>query len=563
MGTRGLKTKIAVNITVFLLIGMLSIDLVTMMTAQRSLIRSEILRGKAVAALVVRLLSDGSSIGEGDLGPSPPARVVEAVDLAGVACLLTFGRQTQQVCFGGRRCAPVEDLLAVARHSLVDNSGGVGYLGTTFGFFWPQKEFMLLTSAFTVEDGTPAAFTLVFSLEEIYRTLRGTQHMLLLYILVNTAVLAFLGIYRVFKLYLQPLGRLAQRAEDYKEEDEILFAVRKEDNELQRLSSALNRLLRRLSAEKGKLKDSVASLERTNLELKKAQTEIVRAEKLASVGRLSAGIAHEIGNPIGIVTGYLELLKQEDLKPGERIEYLQRAETEIERISVIIRQLLEISRASQEGSTAVSVHALLGEMVDVIGIQPFMSHIQVQIGLGAGRDRVWADQNQLRQVFLNLIINAADAISSKGPGARGDLVITTENAPGVLGGSELPDAWLHVRFSDNGTGIPEENLAAIFDPFFTTKEPGKGTGLGLSVSFMISERFGGTIRVESEARKGTTMTVSLPVAGADRTGGRCPADAGALGSGYLKVPECGSGATDGRPPGCAHPSVAPLTGIRA
>jgi signal transduction histidine kinase len=184
--------------------------------------------------------------------------------------------------------------------------------------------------------------------DTIYRSLRHSQQMLLVYIFVNTAILAFVGIYRVLGL-LQPLARLAQRAEDYKEDDEVLFSVRKEDNELQRLSSALNGLLRRLSAEKEKLRATVASLEAANAELKKAQTEIIRAEKLASVGRLSAGIAHEIGNPIGIVTGYLELLKQIDLPADERTEYLDRAEREIERISAIIRQLLEISRPSHGG----------------------------------------------------------------------------------------------------------------------------------------------------------------------------------------------------------------------
>jgi signal transduction histidine kinase len=357
-----------------------------------------------------------------------------------------------------------------------------------------------------------AGFSLVFPLEGIYRSLRQSQQLMFLFIFVNTAILAFLGIYRVFKLYLQPLSRLAQRAEDYREDEQVLFSVRKEDNELQRLSAALNGLLRRLSAEKEKLRATVASLEAANAELKKAQTEIVRAEKLASVGRLSAGIAHEIGNPIGIVTGYLELLKQRDIAEDERVEYLDRAEKEIERISAIIRQLLEISRPSQAGPQRVSVHAIIGEMARVLDVQPFMSHVRLATDLGARSDAVTADPSQLRQVFLNLIINAADAISSKGPGAVGDLIIATDNSTGAGAAAGSNGAWLRVRFSDNGSGIPEENLTNIFDPFFTTKEPGKGTGLGLSVSFMIVESFGGNLQVESVAGQGTCMTVSLPAA---------------------------------------------------
>jgi signal transduction histidine kinase len=113
-------------------------------------------------------------------------------------------------------------------------------------------------------------------------------------------------------------------------------------------------------------------------------------------------------------------------------------------------------------------------------------------------------------VFLNLIINAADAISAKGPGAEGELVVATGNSTDNGPTGAPAQDWLRIHFRDNGTGIPEENLTNIFDPFFTTKEPGKGTGLGLSVSFMIIESFGGSMRVESEVGQGTCMTVSLP-----------------------------------------------------
>ncbi|RPJ74676.1 MAG: hypothetical protein EHM15_04925 [Desulfobacteraceae bacterium] len=238
---------------------------------------------------------------------------------------------------------------------------------------------------------------------------------------------------------------------------------------------------------------------------------MIRAEKLASVGRLSAGIAHEIGNPIGIVTGYLDLLKQVDLAPEERVEYMERAQREIDRISTIIRQLLEISRPSPAGSHRVSVHSLLEDMAEVLNVQPFMSHVHFYLRLDAPDDAVVADTNQLRQVFLNLIINAADAISARNDVTRGELVVSTENrgTDGAVGGDGKP--WLLVRFSDNGTGIAEENLRDVFDPFYTTKEPGKGTGLGLSVSFMIVESFGGRMEVDSTVGHGTTMTVVMPV----------------------------------------------------
>ncbi|MGD8494455.1 MAG: ATP-binding protein, partial [Desulfobacterales bacterium] len=319
------------------------------------------------------------------------------------------------------------------------------------------------------------------------------------------------------KVYFLPLARLARRAEDYQEDDDMLFSVRKEDNELHKLSGSLNSMLRRISADKEKLRSTVNSLEIANLELKKAQEEIIRAEKLASVGRLSAGIAHEIGNPIGIVMGYLELLKQKDTPDSEKEEYIQRTEDEIERINTIIRQLLEISRPSKAGLKAVSVHDLIDDIAQVLNVQPLMSNIALECILEARNDTVMADANQLRQVFLNLIINAADAVSSAGNADKGKLVIKSEQVDEKQEQSDEQKQLLKITFMDNGPGISEENIGNIFDPFYTTKEPGKGTGLGLSVSFMIVQGFGGEMTVHSDKGKGTSLTILLPVMAGEAT----------------------------------------------
>ena len=229
------------------------------------------------------------------------------------------------------------------------------------------------------------------------------------------------------------------------------------------------------------------------------------------MGRLSAGVAHEIGNPIGIVIGYLELLKQEDITAAERDEYIQRTESEIERINTIIRQLLEISRPSSSDRTAVCVHQLINDTASVLRVQPLISKIEIALNLAAEDDTVLADSNQLRQVFLNLIINAADAISAEGGNAGGKLEITTTLETKTDPDSKNPATRLKIMFIDNGPGIAAEHLDNIFDPFFTTKDPGRGTGLGLSVSFMIVESLGGTMIVTSDIGRGTTMTLSLPV----------------------------------------------------
>ncbi|MBW2564253.1 MAG: hypothetical protein JRE29_09530, partial [Deltaproteobacteria bacterium] len=238
--------------------------------------------------------------------------------------------------------------------------------------------------------------------------------------------------------------------------------------------------------------------------------EIIRAEKLASVGRLSSGIAHEIGNPIGIIIGYLELLKQKDITDDDRTEYITRTENEVNRINTIIRQLLDLSRPSDTGSKAVSVHEIIYDISNVIEPQPMMANIKFELELAAQRDTVFADPNQLRQVFLNLILNSADAISSSKKKIAGKLVIKSDLMPGSDSADDhVP--MLKLIYIDNGPGISDENLGNIFDPFYTTKETGKGTGLGLSVSFMIIENFGGKIEATSKEGEGTTITVFLPL----------------------------------------------------
>ncbi len=140
-----------------------------------------------------------------------------------------------------------------------------------------------------------------------------------------------------------------------------------------------------------------------------------------------------------------------------------------------------------------------------------MSNITLQLDLAADNDTVWADPNQVRQVFLNLMINAADAIASAKDRTEGKVTIASAIVPKPVAEMAAHDQVLQIEFSDNGPGIPKENMSNIFDPFFTTKEPGQGTGLGLSVSFMIIESLGGTIKATSEADQGTTMIIYLPL----------------------------------------------------
>jgi C4-dicarboxylate-specific signal transduction histidine kinase len=347
------------------------------------------------------------------------------------------------------------------------------------------------------------------SLDDIYGQIGRSQHILLIYALINTAVLTMLGIYRLNNITVKPIQRLVKRAETYRDLDDNVFLLEKEDNEFSQLSKSLNRMLMHLSQDKDKLQDSVHSLEKANLDLEKAQHDLIRAEKLASVGRLSAGIAHEIGNPIGIIKGYLSLLNDNTIPAEEKADFIARTEHEVERIHSIIQQLLDFARPSGKEQAVISVHGILMDLEEVCRFQPTLACIRIQLRLEARRDDVRANAQQLRQVFLNLVLNAADAVRDSD--TEGELAIQT-SLQEVANPGDKDQAHLVVRFMDNGHGISDESMTNIFDPFFTTKAPGKGTGLGLSVSFTIIEGLGGSIKAEPNEDGGTCMTIMLPLA---------------------------------------------------
>jgi signal transduction histidine kinase len=364
------------------------------------------------------------------------------------------------------------------------------------------------------EKKTVGAASVQIPLGAVYRTIRQSQRIVIFYILLNTLLLALLGFYLLHRRIIRPINRLVRRAEEFKEGETFFLSSSTEQNEFGRLSRALNMMLRGLEDNRQELKVGISSLEKANLELRQAQEEIIRSEKLASIGRLASGVAHEIGNPIGIVLGYLDILKGSDLKEEERRDFIDRIEKEIDRINRTIRNLLDFSRPSKGEVKEVSVHQIIVDMLDMLKPQPMMADINVVLDQQAAKDTVLADSDKLKQVFLNIVMNAIDAMEANQT-KQGSLNKKLSIATSVLSETQ-PDTRehgnrVHIEFIDNGSGIPTEDLNRVFDPFYTTKEPGKGTGLGLSVSLSIVEDMGGDIKAESGEGKGTTMTVILPL----------------------------------------------------
>jgi PAS domain S-box-containing protein len=230
--------------------------------------------------------------------------------------------------------------------------------------------------------------------------------------------------------------------------------------------------------------------------LQETHVQLVSSEKMASLGKMAAGIAHEINNPLGGILIYSSLMMEdlpaEDPKRGDLARIVQEAG----RCKEIVKSLLEFARQTEPKMEPTDINRAITEGLFFLEHQALFHNIQIVKRLGPDLPLSIGNAGQLKQVFMNIIVNAAEAIHGSGT-----LTITTSPAPdrkSVL-----------VEFTDTGEGIPEENLNRIFDPFFTTKDIGKGTGLGLATSYGIVEEHGGKIRVKSKVGEGTTFTIEL------------------------------------------------------
>ena len=275
--------------------------------------------------------------------------------------------------------------------------------------------------------------------------------------------------------------------------------------ELGLLASSFNdmtRSLRRLEDDLTGFMDGLEQqVEARTADLQAAQETLVRAEKLSSLGKLSASIAHEINNPLAGILTFAKLVSRvlaegppDDARRAVLQKNLALIERETQRCSAIVRNLLSFARERAIQPKPMDPRAAIEEALSLLASEARTHGIEVERDLQAVPD-VLADAGQLRQAFLNIAINACDAM-----GASGRLRVTTR------AGEEA----VEIAFADTGPGIPPDRLPHIFDPFFTTKE--KGTGLGLSVVYGIVERHGGALDVKSEVGGGTTFTIRFPIA---------------------------------------------------
>src|SRR3989339_867779 len=274
-------------------------------------------------------------------------------------------------------------------------------------------------------------------------------------------------------------------------------------DEIGELAKSFNAMTVDLSKAKEKIIEWASTLEKKvnekTEEIREAQAQLVHSEKLASLGRMAAGVAHEINSPLtGIVTFAHLLQKKFDAGTQER-EDIDVIIDQANRCSNIIKGLLEFARASTADKTAVNINDILNSSLNIVRNKADFFNVKIVTNYEEQLYCVKADTSQLQQVFLNMIVNAGDAMDGKGT-----ITVSTKNI------TENGGDFIEIEFRDTGSGITDKNLVKIFEPFFTTKPVGKGTGLGLAVSYGIIQEHGGNIFVKTKLGKGTSFFIKLP-----------------------------------------------------
>jgi len=348
----------------------------------------------------------------------------------------------------------------------------------------------------------------VFSLNDIEESMSRYQHTLIIFTVMTALMFIVIGSVLLTRYLVKPLEKLIKATEDITEGYVPRHLEASGQNEIGTLSLSLARMTDKLRDDKEEIKSYIHSLEDSNTQLKKAQGDVIRSEKLSSVGRLAAGIAHEIGNPIGIILGYIEILRDNGNNHNENTDALSRLENEVMRIDAIIRELLSFSRPTTVAPHPIQVNPIIEEATSFIVHQKAFSTITVDLHLAESLPCIMADERQLQQVMVNLFLNSMDAMPEGGTLS----IATSQSNPAhnaSPAGIPLQSA-MTITVKDTGTGMQGNDINKIFDPFYTTKSPGKGTGLGLSVCLSIVESFEGTLSVESTPGKGTIFTIVFP-----------------------------------------------------
>ena len=341
-----------------------------------------------------------------------------------------------------------------------------------------------------------------FSLAAVDKTIRRQTINITLYAIAFMTVIAFSLYFVLRRLVLKPLSSVDTAMERVAGGDLQQSLKITTEDEMGRLASTFNSMTRELADSREKMEDWTKSLEegiaKKTEELKKSQDKLIQAEKLASLGRLTADVAHEIRNPLTALGGFARRLYKISEGSKEK-EYAEIVLTEVDRLERILKDVLTFSRDARSHLQKHNIEELIQDTLKIYEDLCRDQSINIEINAAENLMPVLIDRDQVRQALDNLITNAVDAMPD-----HGRLTISA-------GREEINDVlYMFLKVTDTGSGIPSKNIPLIFEPFFSTKNIGHGTGLGLSITRKIMEEHGGFVKVESFEGKGTSFTLYFP-----------------------------------------------------
>lgn len=344
---------------------------------------------------------------------------------------------------------------------------------------------------------------LLLSLAPEKARLNRSRQILMAYFVLDFILLLGLGSFVLSRIVVNPINRLLSATEkitggQYRQRLTVSGSV-----ELARLAHAFNEMASALHTKDQQVTEQMAALEKANSDLRQAREETLRTEKMASIGLLAAGMAHEIGTPLAAIMGYADLSAGEQPDNPAIQDYSRRITEDCSRIDRIVRGLLDFSRPRTASREHTDVRDVILSTVELMTQQGAFKQLNFSLEIDEKLLPARCDQHQLQQVIINLLLNSRDATP-----AGGSITIRAAQEKSLI----------RLDVIDSGTGISAESMNHIFDPFFTTKPPGKGTGLGLAISARIIEGFGGRITAASTVGEGSCFSVQLPLVSADERG---------------------------------------------
>jgi len=360
------------------------------------------------------------------------------------------------------------------------------------------------------ETSVLGVLDIVYSLDEIDRKLRTSTLGIAGFSLGFIAFAALLVGFFVHRLVYLPLRDLESGAQRLSTGNlDQAIPVRSGD-EFGKLAASFNVMTGALRNSRAELRDWGHTLEqkveKRTQELRSAQAETMRGEKLASVGLLASGVAHELNNPLTGILTFSHLVRQKMPDKSTDAEDMDLVIRETKRCAAIIKRLLDFAREKLPEKKFTDLNQVIDDTVRIVEQPAHLRDIEITVHLDRALPPIWIDADQIKQVIMNMLVNAQHAVEEKG-----SITVSTRRSLDPRAPASEPKPMVEISIVDTGCGIPETNLRRIFDPFFTSKDVGKGTGLGLSVSHGIVEAHGGLIEVESKVGEGSTFRVLLPL----------------------------------------------------